>query len=114
MPDGQPPSIDFGQMLQMAQDMQARLAKAKEELCRLTVSADAGGGMVTVKANCCKEILEVTIDPAVVDPQELGMLQDLIVAAVNKVLVKAEEKSKESMEGELAQFSGLIPPGMGL
>lgn len=113
MPMDDPPGFDLGKMLEMAQEVQQKLASAKEELCRLTVTGDAGGGMVTVKANCCKEILEVHMDPAVVDPEDLGMLQDLVVAAVNKALAKAEEKSKETMEGQLAGFAGMIPPGMG-
>ncbi len=113
MTEGQPPQLDLGSMLQMAQEMQSKLNSAKEGLCHITVTGESGGGMVTVTANCCKEILDVTIDPSVVDSEDLGMLQDLVVAAVNHALAKADERAKEEMEGQLAQFAGMLPPGMG-
>ncbi len=91
--------------------MQKKMAEMQEELAKKTVEASAGGGMVTVKASGALQIVEVTIDPAVVDPQDVGMLQDLIYAASNEALKKA----REMMEGEMSQLTGGMKiPGLGL
>mgnify|MGYP006282249485 CR=1 FL=1 len=96
-------------MLRQAQLMQKKIAKMQEELAHRTVEASAGGNMVTVTANCSQEILSVTIDPSVVDPQDVEMLQDLVLAAVNEALKKA----KETMEAEMSQITGgLKIPGL--
>jgi hypothetical protein len=97
--------------MRQAQQMQKKMAEMQEELAKKTVEASAGGGMVTVKASGALQIVEVSIDPAVVDPQDVGMLQDLIHAASNEALKKA----REMMEGEMSQLTGGMKiPGLGL
>ena len=90
------------QMMKQAQQMQDRLQK---EMAALTVEATAGGGMVTVTLNGAKQLQSVTIDPEVVSKEDVGMLQDLIVAAVNDAHRKAEEAMAQKM-------GGMLPPGM--
>ncbi|RLB20764.1 MAG: YbaB/EbfC family nucleoid-associated protein, partial [Deltaproteobacteria bacterium] len=79
----------MGNILKQAQQFQARMAKLQEELGEKTVEASAGGGMVTVVVNGRQELVSITIDPEVVDPQDTEMLQDLILAAVNEGLTRA-------------------------
>lgn len=85
------------QMLKQAQKMQEKLAKVQEELEARGYEASAGGGMVTVKANGKKEILALTIQPEAVDPEDVEMLQDMVMAAVNEVLRQVEETSSQEM-----------------
>lgn len=87
----------LGQMMKQAQKMQAQILKIQEEMAEKTVEASSGGGMVTVTANGKQEILSVRIEPEVVDPEDLDMLQDLVVAAVNEALKKAQEMVAEEM-----------------
>ena len=91
-------------MMKQAQQMQERLQK---QMAELRVEGNAGGGMVTVVMNGAKQVQSVRIDPEVVSKDDVGMLQDLIVAALNDAQRKADE--------ELAQqMGGLLPPGMKL
>lgn len=90
--------------------MQEQMAKMQEELEEKTVEASAGGGMVTVVANGKKEIVEINIKPEVVDPDDIEMLQDLVLAGVNEALRKAEEMAQEQM-AKLTGGMGL-PPGL--
>jgi len=99
----------MGQLLKQAQKFQAKMAELQEELNQRTVEASAGGGMVTVVANGKQEVLSIAIDPEVVDPKDVEMLQDLILAAVNDALNRAKEMSNEEM-GKLTQ--GMNIPGM--
>lgn len=99
------------EMLRQAQQLQKKIAKLQEEIAKRPVEASAGGGMVTVVATGGLEILEVKIDPTVVDVDDLAMLQDLIVAATNEALKKA----KEMMESEMSKVTGGMKiPGLGL
>jgi len=100
---------NMGQLLKQAQKFQAKMAQLQEELNQRTVEASAGGGMVTVVANGKQEVLSIVIDPEVVDPKDVEMLQDLILAAVNDALNRAKEMSNEEM-GKLTQ--GMNIPGM--
>ena len=84
-------------MLRQAQKMQEEMIKAQEELGEKTVDASVGGGVVTVKVNGKKELLEVNIKPEAVDPDDVEMLQDLIVSAVNEAMRKADEMAASSM-----------------
>ncbi|MFP4034361.1 MAG: YbaB/EbfC family nucleoid-associated protein [Desulfovermiculus sp.] len=103
--------MGLNDIMRQAQQMQKKMAEMQEELAKKTVEASAGGGMVTVKASGALQIVEVSIDPAVVDPQDVGMLQDLIHAACNEALKKA----REMMEGEMSQLTGGMKiPGLGL
>jgi DNA-binding YbaB/EbfC family protein len=102
--------MDMARLLKQAQQMQARMNEMKEELAERKVTATSGGGMVTVEANGRGEILSIKIDPQVVDPDDLEMLEDLIVAAVNEAKRRVEDLVKEEM-GKLT--GGLpIPPGL--
>lgn len=91
------PGGNMQQMIKQAQKMQANIAKLQEELEAREYEASAGGGMVTVKANGKKEILSLEIKPEAVDPEDVEMLQDMVMAAVNEVLRKIEEASNAEM-----------------
>ena len=98
--------MNIQQMMKQAQQMQERL---HQQMAELRVEATAGGGMVTVVANGKTEILSVKIDPKVVDPAEIEMLQDLVVAATNQAI----QRANELMQAELAKVTGGMPmPGM--
>ena len=99
-------SMDMNKILQQAAKMQEELAKAQEELAHETVEATAGGGMVTVKANGARQIVEIHIAPEAIDPDDPEMLADIVLAAVNEAL----RSSRSLMESKL---SGLLPGGMG-
>ena len=92
-------------MMKQAQQMQQRL---QEEIAAIRVEASAGGGMVTVKMDGQKRLLEVRIDPEVAGDVE--MLQDLMLAATNEAFKKAEEESQQKMSGVLGGLG--LPPGM--
>lgn len=79
------------EMMRQAQQMQKKIAEMQEELKDKTVEASSGGGMVTVTASGSQEIQQISIDPTVVDPEELDMLQDLILTATNEALKRAKE-----------------------
>lgn len=100
---------NMGNIMKQAQKMQRDMEKLQEELAEKTVEATAGGGTVTVVVSGKKEIKEITIKPDVVDPDDVEMLQDLILAAVNEALRKAEEMTNSEM-GKLTGGMGL--PGM--
>ncbi|HEX9112956.1 MAG TPA: YbaB/EbfC family nucleoid-associated protein [Nitrospirota bacterium] len=97
-------------IMKQAQQMQERVKKLQEEAGGKTVEASSGGGMVTVVANGRQEVLSIKIDPSVVDPKDIEMLQDLVTAAVNEALRKSQDLMKEEM-GKLTAGMGL-PPGM--
>ena len=86
-----PKQPNMNQMMRQVQQMQAEMAKAQEELKHATVEASAGGGMVTVKVSGELEILELRIDPEAVDPEDVELLQDMVLAATNEALRSAQE-----------------------
>ena len=98
--------MGLGDMMKQAQEMQERLQR---EMSELSVQATAGGGMVTVTVNGDKHLQKIAIDPEVVSKDDIGMLQDLIVAAINDAHRKVDEAMKQKMGGLL---SGLRLPGM--
>lgn len=99
----------MGKMMKQVQKMQADMAKVQEELKDKRVEASVGGGVVTVAANGQQEVLEIRIDKSVVDPEDVEMLQDLVLAAVNEAL----RKSSELQTSEMAKVTGgLNIPGM--
>jgi DNA-binding YbaB/EbfC family protein len=100
----------LGNLMKQAQMMQEKLAKAQEEAALRTVEASSGGGMVTVTANGKMEVLSIKIEKEAVDPADVEMLQDLVTAAVNEALKKAQEMMSEEM-GKVTGGLGL--PGMG-
>ena len=96
-------------ILRQAQQMQQRLVKAQEELENEMVEATAGGGAVTVVISGKQKVHSVKIDPAAVDPQDVGMLEDLVLAAVNEAMDKAQELAAKRME---AITGGMNIPGL--
>jgi len=100
---------DMGELMKMASDMQSKVTGIQDELARRTCEASAGGGMVTAVVNGQYEIVSIHVDKEVVDPAEVDMLQDLIVAAVNQAITKVRELTK----AEMAKLTGgLNLPGM--
>ena len=87
----------MGNILKQAQQIQAKISKLQEELAHRTVEATSGGGMVTVVANGRQEIVSIKIDPEVVDPDDVEMLEDLIVAAVNDAISRSKNMVTEEM-----------------
>ena len=100
------PGGNMQQMLKQAQKMQQNITKLQAELEAREYEATSGGGMVYVKANGKKELLELTIKPEAVDPEDVEMLQDMVMAAVNEVLRTVEETANAEM--------GKITGGMNL
>jgi DNA-binding YbaB/EbfC family protein len=98
--------MNIQQMMKQAQQMQDRMQK---QMADLRVEGAAGGGMVTVVINGAKQIQSVTIDPEVVSKDDVEMLQDLIVAAINDAQRKADDELQQSMSGMLG---GMKIPGM--
>lgn len=101
-PGGMPGGMNMQSMMKQAQAMQQKMQRIQEELAEKEVTATAGGGVVTVTANGKKEILRVEIKPEAVDPDDVEMLEDLIVAAVNEAMRMADEMAQE----DLSQVTG--------
>ncbi|NBI06309.1 YbaB/EbfC family nucleoid-associated protein [Senegalia massiliensis] len=100
---------NMGGMMKQVQQMQKKMQKMQAELEEKEVEASAGGGAVTVRVNGKKEVLEVNLDEDVVDPDDIEMLQDLIIAATNEAIRKAEEMVSSEM-GKLT--GGMNIPGL--
>lgn len=98
-------------LLKQAQKLQEEMQRVQDQLGDLRVEGSAGGGMVTAVANGKQEILEVHIDREVVDPEDVEMLEDLIVAAVNQALEKAQEAANDQMGKAAGGLLGNLPPG---
>ena len=101
--------MDVGKIMKQAQKMQEQLERIQEELARKTVTASAGGGMVTVIANGKQEMISIKIAPEAVDQQDIAMLEDLVTAAVNEALRSAHSLMQEEM-GKIT--GGLRIPGV--
>ncbi len=99
----------MGNMMKQAQKLQSKMLKMQEELAGRTVEASAGGGMVKVVANGRQQIVAIAIDREVVDPEDVDMLQDLVLAAVNDALAKSQEMVSSEM-GKLT--GGMNIPGL--
>ena len=100
---------NMNQMLKQAQAMQAQMQKVQDELKQSRIEGSAGGGMVTAVVTGANELKSIAIDKTVVDPNDVDMLQDLVLAAVNDGLKKA----KAMMEAEMGQLTGGIKmPGL--
>ena len=87
----------MGNIMKQAQQMQQKMLKMQEEMAERTVEASVGGGMVTVMANGRSEVISVKIEPQAVDPDDVEMLEDLVLAGVNEALRKAQEMMAEEM-----------------
>lgn len=96
-------------LLRQAQSVQKNLVRLREELKERVVDAEAGGGLVTAFTNGNGELVKLTIKPEIVDPDDIGMLEDLIVAAVTK----SQEAANEMQQAEMAKVTGgLSLPGL--
>ena len=104
---------DLNALMKQAQKLQGDVAKVQEELAKLECDGAAGGGMVTATVNGQFEVVRVKIDKSVVDPNDIGMLEDLVTAAINAASTKVRDTSKERMAkvmGPLGGAGGM--PGM--
>jgi hypothetical protein len=99
----------FGNILKQAQQMHAKISQLQEEMAARTVEASSGGGMVSIVMNGKQEVLGIRIDPEVVNREDIDMLQDLIVAAVNEAIRKSQEMMTEEMK---KVTGGLNIPGL--
>lgn len=101
--------MNMNNLMKQAQQMQKRMLDIQEELATRTVEATVGGGMVTAVVNGQQELMSLTISPEVVDPDDIEMLEDLIVAAVNE----ARHQAQELMAEEMSKLTGGVKiPGM--
>ncbi|MBU0768854.1 MAG: YbaB/EbfC family nucleoid-associated protein [Proteobacteria bacterium] len=99
----------LGKMMKQAQQLQSKMAKLQEEMSEKTVETSSGGGMVKVVANGRQQLVSIQIEQEVVDPDDVEMLQDLILAAVNDALTKAQDM----VSGEMSKLTGgLNIPGL--
>jgi nucleoid-associated protein EbfC len=99
----------MGNMMKQAQKLQAKMMRLQDELAEKTIESTAGGGMIKVVANGKQQIVAIQIEKEVVDPDDVEMLQDLIMAAVNDALTK----SQEMVSAEMAKLTGgLSIPGI--
>jgi DNA-binding YbaB/EbfC family protein len=107
---------NMSNMMKQLQKMQEKMAQVQEQLEQKSVTGEAGGGMVKVTANGKQSILRIQIDKEVVNPADIGMLEDLIVAATNKALEDSGKMAQEEMSrvtsGVLPNIPGLNLPGM--
>jgi DNA-binding YbaB/EbfC family protein len=100
---------NLSSIMKQAQKLQEQIVKLQDELADKTVEASSGGGMVIVVANGKQEIVSIKINPEVVNKDDVEMLEDLILSAVNEAKRKAEELAKEEL-GKIT--GGMVPPGM--
>src|SRR3954471_21077286 len=112
-----PQQPNMNQMMKQVQQMQAEMLKAQESLKDEVVEASAGGGMVTVKVTGELELKELTIDPDAVDPEDVEILQDMVLAATNEALRSAQELAAQRMNsvaglGGAGGLGGLGLPGL--
>jgi nucleoid-associated protein EbfC len=98
-------------MLRQVQKMQEEMQKVQSRFGNITLTEEAGGGMIKATANCNKEIISIEIDPQVINSDEKEILEDLVVAAVNKALESANRRAEEEMS---KVTKGMIPPGLNI
>ena len=105
--------FDMQKMMKQAQDMQFKMQEMQEKLKEIEVTGQSGGGLVKVVMTCAGDVQTMDIDPSLIKPDEKEILEDLIVAAVNKALEQAEARGREELEGAT---KGLLPniPGLDL
>ena len=106
--------FDMGSMMKQLQQVQADMAKAQEALKDEVVDASAGGGMVKLKMSGDLRLLEVSIDPDAVDPEDVELLQDMVLAAVNEALRSAQELAASRLGGVAGLGGAGGPGGLGL
>lgn len=103
--------MNLAKMMKQAQQMQADMQRAQESLGRTTVEASVAGGKVTVTATAAGDVKSLKIDSAVVDPADVGLLEDLVLSAVQQALAKG----REAAAAEMSKVTGGLglPPGLG-
>ena len=104
--------FDMNELMRQAQQMQAQMAQAQEQLAHETVEASAGGGLVVVKATGTGEITEIKIDPKAIDPDDPEMLEDMVLAAVNEALRSSQSLMESKLGPALGGLHGLGLPGL--
>jgi nucleoid-associated protein EbfC len=107
-----PQQPNLNQMMKQVQQMQAEMAKAQEQLKSEVVEASAGGGMVTVKISGDLQVQEIRIDPDAVDPEDVELLQDMVLAATNEAIRSAQELAASKMGGVTGGLGDLGLPGL--
>lgn len=100
---------DLNQLMRQAQQMQTNVAKAQEEVAKMTADGQSGGGMVTVTVNGTFDVQKIKIEKTVVDPTDVGMLEDLITSAINAANARMREVTKGHMSKVMG---GMNIPGM--
>jgi DNA-binding YbaB/EbfC family protein len=103
---------NLGQLMKQAQEMQSRMQEMQQKLAEVEIDGAAGGGMVKVTVNGKGEMRRLKLDPALVDPKEVEVLEDLIVAAFNDAKAKAEARAAEEMQKLTGGLN--LPPGLKL
>ncbi|HKY61905.1 MAG TPA: YbaB/EbfC family nucleoid-associated protein [bacterium] len=101
--------MDMNKIMKQAQKMQREMAQKQEALSQMTFEASSGGGMVTAKVNGKQELLELKIEPDVVDKSDVAMLQDLVIAAVNEAHRRAQDEIQKEMS---SLMGGMSMPGL--
>ena len=101
---------DLNALMKQAQKLQTDVAKVQEELAKMTCDGVAGGGLVTATVNGQFEVVRIKIDKSVVDPSDVGMLEDLVTAALNAAANKMRETSKQRMSSVMGGMGGM--PGL--
>ena len=102
----------YQKMMKQVQEMQRKMAEAQEQLANETVEASAGGGTVTVVISGSLEVRDVRIDPAAVDPDDVEMLQDMVIAATNEALRAAQDLAQQKLGGATAGIDLPNIPGL--
>lgn len=103
---------NLGNLMKQAQQMQAKMAEMQEKLAELEVEGASGGGMIRVTLNGKGDVKKIKIDPQAVDPRDVEMLEDLLVAALNDAKGKVEARAQEEMQNVTGGLN--LPPGMKL
>lgn len=101
----------MNKLLQQAQQLQAQMAEAQEELAKERVEASVGGGMVTVKATGAGDVVEIKIKPEAIDPEDPESLEDLVLAGVNEALRSAQDLMQSRLGGAMGGLGGMGLPG---
>ena len=104
--------LDMNALMKQAREMQEQMVKAQEAAKEETAEASAGGGMVSVKANGGGELVEITIDPRAIDPDDPELLADMVLAASNEALRAAAQAVETKLRGQLPDLGALGLPGL--
>ena len=105
--------MNIAKMMKQAQQMQTDMAAAQAKLASEEVEASVGGGKVVVRATCAGDVVSIKIDPAVVDPEDIEMLEDLVLAGVQQAIKEGKAKSEAEMGKLAGGLEGLGIPGLG-